>query len=438
MSEVNDNGYPKLNQATLVPGSPQRNEAVNRSTAPAHNLERAGCSPHCGQCGQQDAFPRPARATRTIRLGHLHIGQGHPVVVQSMTNTDTRDVPATLAQIKRLAAAGCELVRLAVLDEAAAGAIREIRAGLEREQLHKLPLVADIHFDYRLALASLEAGVDGLRINPGNIGGTKAIDALVDAAKDHGAPIRIGVNSGSLEKELLGRFGGPTPEAMVESALGHVRLLEERNFDQIKISLKSSLVLDTVRAYRLLAERCDYPLHIGVTEAGPGLRGAVKSSVGIGLLLADGIGDTLRVSLTDSPEAEMTVAWEILRALGLRRHGAELISCPTCGRTEIDLIGIACLAERKLNELKASGRSDLAGLDDLKLAVMGCVVNGPGEAREADIGMAGGRDKAHIFRKGKIVRTLRGAETDPESLLAILMEEVEKYLAEQSAEQQSS
>lgn len=416
MSRVNDNGYPAAKQA-----------------APSSDLTRQG---QCEQSGHAvpDVFPRPARPTRLIRLGQLSIGQGNPVVVQSMTNTDTRDVPATLAQIKRLAAAGCELVRLAVLDETAAKAIKTIRSGLDRDHLEALPLVADIHFDYRLALASLKAGIDGLRINPGNIsnagGGQQAIDALVDAAKDHGAPIRIGVNSGSLEKELLQRFGGPTPEAMVESALGHVRLLEERNFDQIKISLKSSLVLDTVRAYRLLAERCDYPLHIGVTEAGPGLRGAVKSSVGIGLLLADGIGDTLRVSLTDSPEAEMTVAWEILRSLGLRRRGAELISCPTCGRTEIDLIGIARLVEQELNELASSGRNGLGKLHNLKLAVMGCVVNGPGEAREADIGMAGGRDKAHIFRKGKIVRTLRGPETEPESLLAILMEEVEKYLSE--------
>ncbi len=353
---------------------------------------------------------QPRRSTRALRLGHLALGGGAPVVVQSMTNTDTRDVDATLGQIERLIQAGCEAVRVAVPDEDAARAVWTLRRQVA------VPLIADIHFDYRLALSVLEAGVQGLRINPGNIGSRKNVDAVVDAAKANGAVLRIGVNGGSLEKKLLQKYGGATPEAMVESALGHVRLLEKREFYDTKISLKSSSVLETIAAYRLLADRCDYPLHIGVTEAGGLLRGSVKSSVGLGILLWEGIGDTLRVSLTADPVEEVVVAWEILRALGLRRHGPEIISCPTCGRTEIDLLSLAAEVERRLAGETA----------DIKVAVMGCVVNGPGEAREADLGLAGGRDKGIIFRKGEIIRTVRGQG----ALLTAFMEELNTLLTE--------
>ncbi|MDL2307095.1 flavodoxin-dependent (E)-4-hydroxy-3-methylbut-2-enyl-diphosphate synthase [Desulfovibrio sp. OttesenSCG-928-C06] len=353
------------------------------------------------------------RQSRVIQVGGVKIGGGNPVVVQSMTNTDTRDAAATLAQINRLRDAGCELVRAAVPDEAAALALRDICAG------SPMPVIADIHFDHRLALAALEAGVQGLRINPGNIGPDRNVDAVASAAAERGAPIRIGVNSGSVEKELLKKFGGPTPEAMVESALRHVALLERRNFYDIKISLKSSSVPDTVKAYRLLSGRCDYPLHIGITEAGTLLRGAVKSAVGLGILLAEGIGDTMRVSLTHDPVREVEVAWEILRSLGLRSRGPEIISCPTCGRTEIDLIGLASAVEERLR-----------GVDEVfTLAVMGCVVNGPGEAREADLGIAGGRGKGVIFRKGQMVRSVTG---DTQALLEALMAEVEAFLRERS------
>lgn len=331
-------------------------------------------------------------------------------MVQSMTNTDTRDADATLTQIQALADAGCALVRVAVPDDKAAGVLR----GLQERS--PVPLVADIHFDHRLALAALEAGLPGLRINPGNIGGADKVDLVVDAAKAHDAVIRVGVNSGSVEKELLVKYGAPTPEAMVESALGHVRLLEKRGFHATKISLKSSSVLDTIAAYRLLATQCDYPLHIGVTEAGTLVRGAVKSSVGLGILLWEGIGDTLRVSLTHDPVAEPAVAWEILRSLGLGQRGPEIVSCPTCGRTEIDLIGLAQQVEERLRNVE----------DVFKVAVMGCVVNGPGEAREADIGIAGGRDLGIIFRKGKVLRKVKGQE----NLLAAFMQEVEAFLRE--------
>jgi (E)-4-hydroxy-3-methylbut-2-enyl-diphosphate synthase len=327
-----------------------------------------------------------------------------------MTNTDTRDVQASMGQIISLARAGCEIVRLAVPDEKAALALSEIKKN------SPLPLVADIHFDYRLALASLNSGVDGLRINPGNIGGSHAVDQVVDAAQDRGVPIRIGVNSGSVEKSLLERFKGPTPEAMVESALGHVQLLEKRNFQDIKISLKSSSVLDTIAAYRLLAKRCDYPLHIGITEAGTPFRGAIKSGVGLGILLWEGIGDTLRVSLTGDPVQEIQVAWEILRSLGLRQRGPEIISCPTCGRTEINLVQLAEEVEKRLKTVS----------EVFTVAVMGCVVNGPGEAKEADIGIAGGRDCGIIFRKGQIIRKVRGGQ----NLVPEFMLELDSFLAE--------
>ena len=352
----------------------------------------------------------PRKQTRQLKLGPVRIGGGAPIVVQSMTNTDTRDVEATLSQIKRLHNAGCEIVRVAVPDETAAKALRAIH------DASPIPVIADIHFDYRLALTALEAGLEGLRINPGNIGERKNVEMGVDAAKARGAGIRVGVNSGSVEKRLLDQYGGPTPQAMVESALGHVRILEEHGFYDTKISIKSSSVLNTIECYRLLSERCDYPLHLGVTEAGGVLRGAIKSSAGMGILLSEGIGDTLRVSLTAAPEEEMTVAWELLRALGLRRRGPEIISCPTCGRTEIDLIGLAQEVERRLSTETAP----------IKVAVMGCVVNGPGEAREADLGMAGGRDKGIIFRKGEVIRSVRGQE----ALLAAFMEELDKLLAE--------
>ena len=350
------------------------------------------------------------RQSRAIRLGPLAIGGGAPVMVQSMTNTDTRDVEATTAQIARLVKRGCEAVRLAVPDEAAVKALAAIRAA------SPVPLIADIHFDYRLAVAALESGLEGLRINPGNIGPAEHVDRVVDAAKAHGAVIRIGVNSGSVEKELLRRYGGPCPQALVESALNHVRLLERRGFYDTKISLKSSSVTDTIAAYEALARACDYPLHIGVTEAGGLMRGTVKSAVGLGILLREGIGDTLRVSLTADPAEEVTVAWEILRALGLRSRGPEIISCPTCGRTEIDLFALATAVEARLAESTAP----------IKVAVMGCVVNGPGEAREADLGLAGGRDKGIIFRKGEVIRSVRGQD----ALLAAFMEELQALLTE--------
>ena len=350
------------------------------------------------------------KRTRAVQLGRLTVGGGAPVMVQSMTNTDTRDIGATLAQIRRLEAQGCEAVRLAVPDAAAADALREIRAGTA------LPLIADIHFDHRLAILAIEAGVEGLRINPGNIGGFGKVDKIVDAARAHGVVIRVGVNSGSVEKELLARYGGPCPQAMVESALKHVRLLEGRGFYAIKVSIKSSSVTDTIAAYRQLSEACDYPLHIGVTEAGGPLCGTVKSAVGLGILLHEGIGDTLRVSLTADPASEVRVAWEILRSLGLRRRGPEIISCPTCGRTEIDLFSLARQVEDRLAESAAP----------IKVAVMGCVVNGPGEAREADIGLAGGRDRGIIFRKGAVRRTVNGQD----ALVAAFMEELQILLDE--------
>ena len=343
-------------------------------------------------------------------MGSVGIGGDNPVRVQSMCNTDTRDVLSTVAQINQLAEAGCEIVRLAVPDDKAAGVLAEIR------KQSPVPLIADIHFDYRLALAAVEAGFDGLRINPGNIGDERKVDAVVRAAQGAGLPIRIGVNGGSLEKDLLRQFGGPTPEAMVESGLRHVLMLEKRGFTDIKISLKTSSVLNTIAAYRLMSEKVDYPLHIGVTEAGTLVRGAVKSSVGMGILLSEGIGDTMRVSLTHDPVAEIGVAYEILRSLGLRERGPEIISCPTCGRTEINLIGLAEKVEEALR-----------GVEDVfTVAVMGCVVNGPGEAREADIGIAGGRGLGIIFKKGEVVRKVKGDD----NLLPEFMKEIENFLEE--------
>lgn len=333
------------------------------------------------------------------------MGGGAPCTVQSMCNTDTRDIAATTAQIHALAEAGCELVRCAVPDMDAAQALGKIKSS------SPVPLIADIHFDYRLALKSLEAGVDGLRINPGNIGEKWKVSEVVKSASDRLVPIRIGVNAGSLEKELLEQYGHPTAEAMVESALGHVRILEDIGYDQIKISLKASDVMKTVEAYRLLSRRVDYPLHIGVTEAGTTFSGTIKSSVGLGILLSEGIGDTMRVSLTGDPVDEVRVAYGVLKALGLRQRGVNLVSCPTCGRCQVNLIPVAEEVERRLRRI----------VKPLTVAVMGCVVNGPGEAREADAGIACGRGEGLLFRRGEIVRKV------PESELAdALVEEVEK------------
>lgn len=355
----------------------------------------------------QSGYSR-TRVTRRISLGGVPVGGGAPVLVQSMTNTDTRDAEATLAQIGRLHDVGCEAVRVAVPDEVAAKQVGVIVANAP------VPIIADIHFDWRLAVASAEAGAAGLRINPGNIGAPEKVKRVVDAVRANGATLRIGVNSGSLQKDLLAEYGRPAPEAMARSALAYVRMMEDWSFGDFKLSLKSSSVLDTIAAYRLIAAWCDYPLHIGVTEAGARRSGTVKSAVGLGILLHEGIGDTLRVSITGPPEEEVPIAYDILSALELRRRGPEVISCPTCGRTEIDLVGMTEAVEKAL-----------AGVTTpIKVAVMGCVVNGPGEAREADIGIAGGRDRGIIFRKGEVVRSVNGQE----ELLAALLAEIHKFL----------
>jgi len=326
------------------------------------------------------------RRTRRVMIGEVPIGGGAPIAVQSMTKTDTRDVKATLSQIKRLEKSGCEIVRIAVPDMESARVLCRIRRNT------RIPIVADIHFDHRLALEALEQGVDGLRINPGNIGGDDKVKEVVLSAKERNVPIRIGVNAGSLEKTLLRKYGGATPEAMVESALRHVHILEKLDFSLIKISLKASDIGRTVRASQLLAEEIDYPFHAGITEAGGVIPGTVKSSAGLALLLNQGLADTIRVSLTAPPEREVKIAFLILSSMGLRLRGPDLISCPMCGRCEVDLFKIAGSIERQLGTLKAP----------LSVAVMGCMVNGPGEAKEADIGVAFGRGKGVIFRSGKI------------------------------------
>ncbi len=322
-----------------------------------------------------------------------------------MCNTDTRNAAATIAQIKELQQAGCEIIRVAVPDMEAAEAVGEIKKGID------IPLVADIHFDYRLALECIRQGVDKLRINPGNIGARDRVEAVVNAAKEREIPIRIGVNSGSLEKDILAKYGEVTPEGLVESALRHVEILEALSYDKIVISIKASNVPFSMSAYSLLSQKVDYPLHLGITEAGTVWSGTVKSAVGIGAILGMGIGDTIRVSLTGDPVEEVKAAKEILKAMELRRFGISFVSCPTCGRTEIDLIGLANRVEEQCRSINK----------DIKVAVMGCAVNGPGEAREADIGIAGGKGYGLIFRKGEILRKL------PESqLLSALMEEIEK------------
>ncbi|NOX26129.1 MAG: flavodoxin-dependent (E)-4-hydroxy-3-methylbut-2-enyl-diphosphate synthase [Deltaproteobacteria bacterium] len=328
------------------------------------------------------------KKTRQIKVGDVAIGGGAPIVVQSMTNTDTRDIEATVAQIERLTAAGCEIIRVAVVDTAAAAAIKDIIPRIT------IPLIADIHFDWRLAVASMESGAHAIRINPGNLGGPAKLAGVVAAAKEYDTAIRVGVNSGSIEKDIQAQHGGPTPGALVESALRNVALLEKLNFTNIKISIKSSDAMQTVAGYRQLAKHCDYPLHLGVTEAGGLLAGTVKSSVALGLLLADGIGDTLRISLTRDPAEEIRVAYELLRALHIRRRGPELISCPTCGRCRINLFALAERVERYIQGIET----------DVKIAVMGCVVNGPGEAKEADLGIAGGNGLGIIFKKGKLYK----------------------------------
>lgn len=325
--------------------------------------------------------------TRQICVGGVKIGGGAPVSIQSMTNTPTHDVEATLAQIQALTAAGCEIVRLAVPDMVAARAIGAIKAG------SSVPLVADIHFDYQLALEAVRQGIDKVRINPGNIGAPERVKAVAEACMDRSIPIRIGVNGGSLEKRLLEQYGGPTPEALVESGLRQAQMLEQFGFHDICISLKSSSVSTTMKAYRLMSERCDYPLHLGVTEAGTPELGVIKSAAGIGGLLALGIGDTFRVTLTADPVEEIFAAKKILKAVGLRREGPELIACPTCGRTKIDLIPMARRVEDLLRQVDKP----------ITVAVMGCVVNGPGEARHADVGIAGGQGEGVLFQKGQVV-----------------------------------
>ena len=353
-----------------------------------------------------------SRTTRQIHVGAVPVGGGAPISVQSMTNTDTRDVAATLAQIRALADAGCEIVRCAVPDREAADALAAIRRNCP------IPLIADIHFDHQLALAALAGGVDGLRLNPGNIGARWKVEEVVRACRDRLVPIRIGVNAGSLEKELLEKHGHPTAAAMVESALGHIRILEELNFREIKVSLKASDVRRTVAACRLLAAQVDYPLHVGITEAGTTWAGTIKSAVGLGALLFDGIGDTLRVSLTGDPVEEVKVGWEILKSLELRERGPVFVSCPTCGRCQIDLIPVAEEVERRLHDLPMK----------LTVAVMGCAVNGPGEAREADIGIAGGKGEGLLFRKGEIVRKV------PVGELADALVAEAKRMAEEAGE----
>lgn len=336
------------------------------------------------------------RHSRQIRIGGVKIGGNAPITVQSMTNTKTHDVQATACQIERLVQAGCDIVRVAVPDMEAALAIDKIKM-----LVGNIPLVADIHFDYRLALTAIERGIDGLRLNPGNIGNPDHVAAIVKSAKNRDIPIRIGVNAGSLDKGLLAMHGGhPTAEAMVESALNHIKILEQMDFSDIKISLKAHDVPLTIKAYQLMAKTVDYPLHLGITEAGTVNSGVIKSAVGIGALLAQGIGDTIRISLTGDPVEEVKVANEILKSLGLKNYGPTLISCPTCGRCNIDLATIAGQVEKRLAGLK----------EPLKVAVMGCVVNGPGEAREADIGIAGGKGEGLVFRKGEILKKVPEAD----------------------------
>lgn len=349
------------------------------------------------------------RPTRQIHIGKVAIGGGAPISVQSMTNTKTTDTEATVAQIRALQAAGCDIVRLAVPDMEAAKNLGNILRQVT------VPLVADIHFDYKLALEAIRQGIHALRLNPGNIGGEEKVKAVVEAAKEAGIPIRIGVNAGSLDKKILKKYGGVTPEALVESAMEHVRILEALDFHDMKISLKAHDVPLTIAAYRLMSQTVDYPLHLGITEAGTVNTGIIKSAVGIGALLAEGIGDTFRISLTGDPVVEVRVANEILKSLGLKEYGPTLVACPTCGRTSIDLPAIAAQVEEKLRDIE----------EPIEVAVMGCVVNGPGEARGADVGIAGGNGEGLIFRKGEIVR-----KVPEQDLVSELFQEIDQILEE--------
>lgn len=345
--------------------------------------------------------------TKVITIGNRKIGGGNPVLIQSMTNTKTEDITATVNQILELEEAGCDIIRCAVPTMEAAGALREIK-----KKIH-IPLVADIHFDYRLAIAAMESGADKIRINPGNIGDMERVKAVIDVAKDRNIPIRVGVNSGSLEKHIVDKYGHVTAEGLVESALDKVHLIEKLGYDNLVISIKSSDVLMCVKAHELIAQKTNYPLHVGITESGSIVAGNIKSSIGLGLILNQGIGDTIRVSLTDKPLEEIRSAKIILKTLGLRKGGVEVVSCPTCGRTQIDLIGLA----KQVEDL-------VSGYDlDIKVAVMGCAVNGPGEAKEADLGVAGGRGVGCIIKKGEIIRTV-----PEESLLAELKKELDSFI----------
>lgn len=345
------------------------------------------------------------RITKKIKLGNTCIGGDSDILVQSMLNIPSTDIEGSVRQARELASAGCQVIRFAIPDEKALDLIEPIKNAVD------VPLVADIHFDYRLALGAAERGIDKIRINPGNIGSEDRVKAVADICKSKGIPIRIGVNSGSLEKEILAKYGSPTPEALVESALYHASLLEKFDFDDIIISIKSSNVETMINSYEFAAKSCNYPLHLGVTEAGTERMGIIKSSIGIGSLLAKGIGDTIRVSLTDEPVKEVFAGFDILKALGLKNDSPYLISCPTCGRTRIDLVGLAKQVEERLRDCKKP----------IKVAVMGCVVNGPGEAKEADIGIAGGDGNGLIFKKGEILR-----KVDEKDLLDELMKEIEK------------
>lgn len=354
------------------------------------------------------------RTTRTIQVGPLLLGGQAPIVIQSMNNTDTRDVRATLEQIRRLAESGCELTRVAIPDLEAASALSEIRRG------SPLPIVADIHFDYRLALAAIEAGADKIRINPGNIGGADRLRLVAESARTHGIPIRVGVNSGSLSRAMLEKHDGVNARSMVDSALEAIAMLEAVNFYDLVISIKASDPLLTIESYRLLAEKTDYPLHVGVTEAGTRYEGIIRSAVGIGTLLADGIGDTIRVSLTADPIEEVKAAFGILKSLGLRRRGPQLISCPTCGRTEVDLQSVAEDVENRLQAYDCP----------IKVAIMGCAVNGPGEARHADVGLAGGKGEFLIFSHGEILR-----KVPQEQAVDALMLEIDKIVAQKACQE---